>query len=366
MTTPSDDRQHEQQPERGDQHRPAEERHPAHAHAGARVVSTVVASETAAAARPTTSSTRTARNRSTIFGRRRRGHRWRRATRSRARSRRARPRTRPREPRERERAGAELQRHDGDARPSSSGSEHDEDEPDPVRDEQLGEGVGVEQRVGAVDALEAEQHADDGGGEQRQRAKPPINMPADHLVVGRVNHAATARPAPVRASSCRAGCDVSGLCRWCSSVVRVRAWQRASDRLQRSDPGPAPDRTLPVADHPREPKSYDPAAGEISHRCGRSTSTIEWRANNRVTYVMLNAKTRMPAAGVGCRDERDGGPEEPGAQHHGGRRVDPARDRRPARAPASSRPARPCSRPSGGRPRSSGATAGSIGTSAAR
>ena len=70
------------------------------------------------------------------------------------------------------------------ARPSSSGIERAVDEADPEDDEQLGQGVGVEQRVGAVDALGAEQGADDAGAASA-RSDDADHVAADDLGVGR-------------------------------------------------------------------------------------------------------------------------------------------------------------------------------------
>ena len=69
-----------------------------------------------------------------------------------------------------ERPGADLQRHDGDGDAEQQRDEHAEDEGDAEGDEQLRQRAGVEQRVGAVDPLGAEQHAEHGGAERGRAA----------------------------------------------------------------------------------------------------------------------------------------------------------------------------------------------------
>ena len=84
-----------------------------------------------------------------------------------------------------QRAGADLQRHDGDGEAEQERDEHAVDEADAEGDEQLRQGAGVEQRVGAVDALGAEQHAEDGARRARARSDGADEQPPDDLGVAR-------------------------------------------------------------------------------------------------------------------------------------------------------------------------------------
>ena len=76
-----------------------------------------------------------------------------------------------RQPWERQRTGAELEWHDRDRQPDAERDQRGGDEPDPVELEQLRDRVAVEQDVTAVDAFDAEQHADHG----RRRAARRTN-----------------------------------------------------------------------------------------------------------------------------------------------------------------------------------------------
>ena len=114
-----------------------------------------------------------------------------------------------RQAREGERPCAELQRDDGHRDPEEDGHQHPVEQTDPEGDEELGQGVGVEECVGAVDALDAQQHADGDARHQREE-RGADEQPADHLVVARREHCGRRRNevpglvgAGVRALRCR-------------------------------------------------------------------------------------------------------------------------------------------------------------------
>ena len=85
--------------------------------------------------------------------------------------------------REGQRTSAELQRHDGDGDSEQQRHQHDEREADAIQREELRDRVDVEHRRLGVDALDAEQRSDHDRAEQGDE-RDGDEQPPDALVVG--------------------------------------------------------------------------------------------------------------------------------------------------------------------------------------
>ena len=144
---------------------------------GARVVSTDVATETAAAMRPRPATTWPPRNRSTMSASPPPGP----PLAAIAPTTRTTPTSQPKKPGEREaregqRAGTELQRHDGDRQPEAAAGRRRRT-PSPNRYSENSCGIAPVSSIGVVgvDTLDAEERADHGGRRRARATTTPMN-----------------------------------------------------------------------------------------------------------------------------------------------------------------------------------------------
>ena len=224
------DGQHEQQADRGDQRRPGEERHPAHAHArrprrehgggDRRGRRGEAAEQQAEGGEEQVDHVGVAAAGTAVVGQgdddeHEPGEPG--------------PEAGGSEAGEGQRAGADLQRHDGDGDAEQERDHHAVDEADAERREQLRQGAGVEERVVAVDALGAEQHAEHGAADEGEQRHADEQAADDLGVARRQPRRRPPRPPRRRAASptspapaaARRSRRCQGRCRWCSSVVRM-------------------------------------------------------------------------------------------------------------------------------------------------